>query len=249
MKKTDIERILKQGSVRQKIKLYMTDSALFNVELHTFNIEAKEDEGLSIKSPLLTDTERDFLWRSIKEPKDIKYYEKLRTLNSVFLYFKDKLSIENIKLGAAMFFLHSYVSEYTANAKNAEVINDLLELYPDKKSKEAAHKLALEKTKDWRGKVYQEINFPKYIEIAVNKNAKIAKEYITMFKLILSKELPIQPYKDWVKKEEDITIDTLNKIYDITSGGKSGGSGILKYNEIEVEITQEDVEDFKSSKL
>ena len=32
MKRTDIERIIKQGSVRQKIKLYMTDIALVNVE-------------------------------------------------------------------------------------------------------------------------------------------------------------------------------------------------------------------------
>ena len=32
MRKTDIERIIKQGSTRQKIKLYFTDVAYFNTK-------------------------------------------------------------------------------------------------------------------------------------------------------------------------------------------------------------------------
>ena len=265
MKKTEIEQILKQGSVKQKIKLYLTEMALFNVEINTFTLEVKK-EGLSIKSPILTEKERDLLWSSIKEPKDIEYYEKLRTLNKVFLYFKDKLSIENMRLRAYFFFLLSFVSNQVAREDNAEVINDLLNLYPDKKSREVAYKLALEKTKVWGGQTYQEKGYPKYIEIEerhylnfisphieeVNKTAKGAKELIGMFKHILSKELPLQPYKDWVKKEEDITIDTINQIYNIFTGGESGEPGslkILKYDEIETEITQEDIEDFKNSVL
>ena len=41
MKRTDIERILKQGSVKQKIKLYMTDIALVNVNWDNLDYEIK----------------------------------------------------------------------------------------------------------------------------------------------------------------------------------------------------------------
>ena len=89
MKRTDIERILKQGSVKQKIKLYMTDIALGNIDWGHFNIEFDNKE-LNIKgTKLLTNKESDLLWSSIKDPKDIKYYEDLRLWNKAFLMFKD----------------------------------------------------------------------------------------------------------------------------------------------------------------
>jgi hypothetical protein len=85
MKRTDIERILKQGSVRQKIKLYMTDIALVNVDWNNLNYEIKGKE-LNIKgTKLLSEKERELLWSSIKDPKDVKYYNDLRTWNGAFL--------------------------------------------------------------------------------------------------------------------------------------------------------------------
>jgi hypothetical protein len=266
MKKTDIERILKQGSVRQKIKLYMTDTALFNVELNTFSIEAKEEGGLRLKSPLLTDKEKDLLWSSIKEPKDIEYYENMRKLNQVFIMFKDKLSIANSNLLAIYMVIETAHTEYSTNQVNSEIINDLLELYPDKKTRAEAYKIALEKTKGWGGKKYRKKGYPTYIEVdenfyfntvgkyisTANKVAKDAKDYIVMFKRILAKDLPLQPYKDWVKKQEERLIDTLRSGYEITSGMDgypTNNPKLLQYEEIGVNITQEDIDDFKNSGL
>lgn len=43
MKQTDIERIIKQGSPKQKIKLYFTDIAHFNtIGQYTAKIKAQE---------------------------------------------------------------------------------------------------------------------------------------------------------------------------------------------------------------
>ena len=65
MKKTDIERIIKQGSTRQKIKLYFTDLAYFNtVGINTVNIAGGD---LITKEEILTDKERGLIFSSIKE--------------------------------------------------------------------------------------------------------------------------------------------------------------------------------------
>jgi len=267
MKKTDIERILKQGSVRQKIKLYMTDTALLNVDWSHLDYELKEGK-LNIKgSSLLTNKERDMLWESIKDPKDVEYYENMRRMNGVFLLFKDKLSIANSNLLAISYFIVADYREYVTNSANSDIINDLLQLYPDKKSRGEAYKAALEVTKDWGGKKYQERGYPPYIEIdenfyfntvgkyinTANKTAKDAKEYVVMFKRILSKELPLQPYKDWVKAQEERLIKTIQSIHIITSGmegySNTDNPKFLQYEEIDVNITQEDIEDFKNSGL
>ena len=87
MKKTDIERVIKQGSIRQKIKLYMTDSAYRNIEF------AYNEEG-----GLLSDKERDIIWSSIKDPQDIKYYEDLRTKNKAFLLFQSRVTIAKLHI-------------------------------------------------------------------------------------------------------------------------------------------------------
>lgn len=253
MRKTDIEKIIKGGSVKQKIKLYMTDIALCNVDIDNIG-------------KLLSDKERDELWRSIKDPKDIKYYNSLRDANSSFIYFKDKLTIENYKLKATHGVLTSAISTFIANFKNAEIINDLLEIYPDKKSREIALKTAIDRTKSWGGKMYQEKGYPGYIEIdlsnyfeqvkeyvkLVNTLSKQAKEIITLFKKILSTDLPLQPYKDWLKEEEDTlkkTIETSHKMTSVITSYPAHYPKIIPYEEIEVVVTEEDLQNFKGADL
>jgi hypothetical protein len=75
MTKKDIERIIKQGTVKQQMKLYMTDVAMFNL---SYNRE----------EALLTDKERDLIWNNIKTEKDIKQYEELRKWNNLFTIYK-----------------------------------------------------------------------------------------------------------------------------------------------------------------
>ena len=254
MKKTDIERIIKGGSVRQKIKLYMTDIALCNVDISNIG-------------KLLSDKERELLWSSIKEPQDVKYYKGLTDANASFLLFKDKLTIQNYKLKVTEGLLIAVATNAMANHINGELVNDLLEIYPDKKSRDLALKTIVGVTKVWGGKIYQEKGKPAFIEIDINKYyedakkyvelintfSKQAKEIVLLFKKILSKDLPLQPYKDWLKEEEDTLKKTLLNVYNITTGidgySSGGHTPVIKYEDIEVVITDEDLEDFKGAGL
>lgn len=259
MRKDAIERILKQGTVKQKIKLYMTDGALCQVDMDNLILN---DQGEIIGSTLLTNKEKESLWESIKEPKDIEYYEKLRSINKVVVFLKEHLTVNVYRLLSLSYKIHTEYSEFTANTGNIEIINDLLELYPDKGSRERAYKLALKKTKGWGGETYQEKGYPKYLDIDIkqyfldndvdvaNIMAQRVKASIIMFKKILSKQLPLRPYIDWINEEEKKVINIINAIRNITSDIekyiKANKPEIIKYEDIEVSITDEDIEDFKN---
>ena len=210
MKRTDIERIIKGGSVRQKIKLYMTDIALVNIDWNNLDYEIKGKE-LNIKgTKLLSDKERELLWSSIKDPKDIKYYNDLRTWNGAFLMFKEKFSIDLMKLQALFYLISVSNGEEIGRSKCRGVVNEILDLIPDKKTREKALNKAIELTKGDGGREDQEKGYPKYLdidrslwwteirrptEIAI-ATAKSCKEYIIMFKTVLTNNLPLKPYKD-----------------------------------------------------
>lgn len=265
MKRTDIERIIKGGSVRQKIKLYMTDIALVNIDWNNLDYEIKGKE-LNIKgTKLLSDKERELLWSSIKEPKDVKYYNDLRTWNGAFLMFKEKFSIDLMKLQAIFYLISVSNGEEIERSKCRDVVNEILDLIPDKKTREKALNKAIELTKGDGGREYQEKGYPKYLdidrslwwteirrptEIAI-ATAKSCKEFIVMFKTVLTNNLPLKPYKDWVEAQEKRLKTLITAIYETTilEDTPPDFPKIELYEEIEAQITEEDVEDFKSSGL
>lgn len=265
MKRTDIERIIKGGSVRQKIKLYMTDIALLNVDWNNLDYEIKGKE-LNIKgTKLLSDKERELLWSSIKDPKDIKYYNDLRTWNGAFLMFKEKFSIDLMKLQALFYLISVSNGEEIERSKCRDVVNEMLDLIPDKKTRDKALNKAIELTKGDGGREYQEKGYPKYLdidrslwwteikrptEIAI-ATAKSCKEFIIMFRTVLANNLPLKPYKDWVEAQEKHLKTLITTIYETTilEDTPPDFPKINLYEEIEVQITEEDVEDFKSSGL
>ncbi len=263
MKRTDIERILKQGSVKQKIKLYMTDIALLNVDFNNLDYEIK-GEDFNIKgSKLLSKKERDLLWSSIKEPKDIEYYNELRTWNGAFLMFKDRLSIDLMRLKAIAFAINGFNIEEIKRAEGRDLVNEILDLIPDKKTREKVLNKAIELTKRDGGRQYQEKGHPKYLDIdrsiwwtdikspteTAIEAAKSCKLYIEMFKRILTNHLPLKPYKDWVEAQEKHLNKLITAIHEITilEDTPTDFPKIELYQEIMVDITDEDIEDFKNA--
>lgn len=263
MKTTDIEKILKQGSVRQKIKLYMTDIALVNVDWSNLDYEIN-GKGLDIKgTKLLTSTEREIIWSSIKERNDIKYYNELKTYNEAFLIFKDKFSINLTRLQALYYHITISNAEEIGKEESTNLVNEILDLIPDKKTREIVLKKAIDRTKGEGGREYQEKGYPKYLamdramfwedikkpmEIAI-ATSKVCKEYIVMFKIILTDSLPLKPYKDWVEAQEKFLKKLITAISDVTKleDTPPGFPKIEPYEEIEAQITDEDVEDFKKA--
>jgi hypothetical protein len=265
MKKTDIERILKQGSVKQKIKLYMTDCAYFNIKgQQSIDFELFEKQQiLKSKDELLTDKERDMLLSSIKEAKDIEYYNNLRIYNTAFLTFKDKFSIDLMRLQAVFYLISISNGEEIKRGESKELVNDILDLIPDKKNREKALNKAIELTKGDGGIEYQKKGYPKYLdinrsifwneikhptEIAI-ATAKSCKEYLIMFKTVLNNNLPLKPYKDWIEIQEkklNTLITAINQIT-ILEDTPTDFPKIELYQEIKAEVTDEDIEDFKNA--
>ena len=261
MKKTNIERIIKQGSTKQKIKLYFTDIAHFNTV-----------------GNLLTDKERDIIFNSIKEPKDIKHWEELRTWNKVFLMFKPIISTYTKSFD----YLNSEIRRVTHNIllhKSYQyIINDIIKTFDgltleDEKLRERLIKKTLESFKahpfdakkaDPPGYlksivIPQTYNVGELVKSIEFLNEKIidAKEFIKGIETFLSKNLPLQPYKQFLKDEEDkikTNIEKCKEWVEITH--KIEGElqdderyKILNWDEVEVEVTDEDIEDIKRAGL
>ena len=287
MRKTDIERIIKQGSTRQKIKLYFTDVAYFNtVGIKTAQIKGSGDSlRLETKDRILTDKERDLIFNSIKEPKDIRYWEELRTWNKAFLMFKPTITTYTKNFD----YLTAQLSKYTVvnllHKGYEDAINDILEGVEDKKLREKMVETALNSLNMFDAIRYQEEGFLPFIEIpeaningkvwllveVLNEKIKEAKEYIKGIETFLNKQLPLQPYKQFLREEEDKikaniqecrelveaftlgrTIETpLDKAIEVTPGSELPDErfNILRWEDVEVEVTDEDIEDIKRAGL
>lgn len=284
MKQTDIERIIKQGSPKQKIKLYFTDIAHFNtVGIKTAQIKGSGDTAtLDRPEKILTDRERDLIFNSIKEPKDIKYWEELRTWNKAFLMFKPTITTYAKNFD----YLTSQLSKYTVarllHKSYEDAINDILEVVEEKKLRETLVKTALESLKHFDAKKYQEKGFLPFIEIpeaninskvwllveVLNEKIKEAKEYIKGIETFLNKQLPLQPYKQFLREEEDkikANIQECRTLIEAFTLGRTVENDLdkaievkteeelqdeeryklLNWDEVEVEVTDEDIEDIK----
>lgn len=286
MRKTDIERIIKQGSTKQKIKLYFTDIAYFNtVGIKTAQIKGSGDTAtMDRPEKILTDRERDIIFNSIKEPKDIKYWEELRTWNKAFLIFKPTITTYAKNFD----YLTAQLSKYTVvrllHKSYEDAINDILEVVEEKKLRETLVKTALESLKQFDAKKYQEKGFLPFIEIPeANINGKVwllvevlnekiqeAKEYIKGIETFLNKQLPLQPYKQFLREEEDkikANIQECRTLIEAFTLGRTVENDldkaievktkeelldednlkILDWDKVEVEVTDEDIEDIKNA--
>lgn len=235
MKQTEIDRILEYGSTREKIKLYFTDVAQINTYGdYTPTLVGRENNPLQQrKEHLLIDEQREYIKSLIKERRDIKYYENLRIWNKAFLFFKDRLAHE-ITITKA-------ISERIGSeVMRLEIMNKILALFPDK---------------DLRETVLQGLNGAKQHEVRasieeikkdlarVNTLAYSCKEYLVVFNYVCIKELPLKPYKDWVRdqqKELKAILLYCSK-FSIEDSPK-----IIPYQDIFVELEDEDLEAFYS---
>jgi hypothetical protein len=287
MRKTDIERIIKQGSTRQKIKLYFTDVAYFNTKgMAQAELKGSGDSiRLERKDQILTDKERDLIFNSIKEPKDIKYWEELRTWNKAFLMFKPTITTYTKNFAYTTAQLSKYATERLLHKGYENGINDILEVVEDEKLRETLVETALKSLNMFDAIRYQEEGFLPFIEIPVddidglvwllieelNEKIKEAKEYIEAIRFFLNKVLPLQPYKEFLKDAEDKikgeveecrelieaftlgkTIETpMDKAIEVTPGSELPDErfNILRWEDVEVEVTDQDIEDIKRAGL
>lgn len=272
MRKTDIERIIKQGSARQKIKLYFTDVAYFNTK-GQFQAEFKgsgDSLRLEIKDKILTDKERDLIFNSIKEPKDVKYWEELRTWNKAFLMFKPTITTYTKNFDYLTAQLSKYAIVRLLHKSYEDAINDILEVVEDEELREKLVETALNSLDMFDAIRYQEEGFLPFIEIpeaningevwllieVLNEKIKEAKEYIEGIRIFLNKSLPLQPYKEFLNEAEDkikAKIEECREMIDSFILLKTIETplderfNILRWEDVEAEVTDEDIEDIKNA--
>jgi len=254
MTNKDIERIIREGTIKQKIKLYMTDTALFNL-------------SYSRDNAIITDRDRDLIWKSIKEPKDIKYYEDLRVYNKIFVMFKEHLASYYKRIYFLAMQCSNCIELYQLHSFYEEVINDLIEVAPDKKNRDTLLKIAIEKTKKYNGKKYQEKGFDAWLDITESSKLSdlainiemIAEEIITVktffetIKQFLSKNLPIRPYIDYINDYEKKIIKLIDLVTTLQETHKDNLPNDMKkvipYIDVYVEVTKENLENIKNAGL
>ena len=250
--KDKADKILKTGTSRQKIKLYMEDVALFN----TFFIETRK--------PALTPTQRkeieDLLLFSTEKP----YYEKLRRWNKGMLFFKPIVALNLAHLYQTYLHLDSKAVASTKERYRLQGINTLLDLYPDEKTRDKAldiaYKTSMAKSVERyqeNGKTYLRATKELYkdeiegwLKEADNK-AWLTKSYISLLKYMTDrKRLPLKAYRDLIKHQEEELKSLYEKCYHSAividrNRGITKARAIPPYEEIEAEVTKEDLEELE----
>jgi hypothetical protein len=213
MRQETINKILTSGSGRERIRLYFTDIAIFSVYAFSGDIDEKEEEAPS----LLTQAQRDDIFNSITDPRDVKYYRELRNYNKAFLLFKPTVN----NLANNFKYIKSEISKYTVykglTMAYEDLINEMLDTVKDEENRAELLGIALNSLSPIKAKHFKsntnrsligfaEDSIPETLYTLIqtlNTSIKDAKEFIEGIKLFLNRCLPIQPYKQYIKNHEN----------------------------------------------
>jgi hypothetical protein len=218
MRKPDVEKILTEGSMRQKIKLFFTDTAIVNATL---------GEG----KRLLTKEQRESISKGVFSPKDLAYYNDLRTWNKVFLLVRPLLDKTGDKIRYLGLQLEGEIRQSFADYQHEDSINELLEGIEDpakrtELAERAIKKLVKQPAKIERGAdglAYITIENPKRDEFVagiveqINVLAYAYKDLALTLKILVARHIPLKPYKDYVKTEEGLIMESLKNYHEILS--------------------------------
>jgi len=243
MRKLDPIKILAEGSMREKIRLFYTDTAYLNT--------GKKDKVL------FTPEQREQIYRELKTPRDKKYYEELRRSNMSFLLFKNYITNIKLEMQVLVSELHKFVGYGVTSKLYTIIINELLDVFPDKTSREMGIITALDNLNTGAKRV-QKKNKPDYIQIQdekiiktikqlagnIQKKAIHSKNFIGYIRVFLNKYLPLKPYKDFLAEEElTVTIQYIEAKNHLEKFGYD--FKLIPYDEIEIDIKEEGIEIIK----
>ena len=241
MRPINKEKILKEGTMREKIKLYFTHIALGNI--------------WGEKKPLLTEPEIMAIYTKIKEPKDIKYYDTLRRFSNLFIQMLKPAIIRNrYDLEKQLYYLSNTITQVEIKNKTnllrlqeqkmrlmrlmmeREKLLKSLQNYQDlnaelnlvnfteqiKYDNETGIKIEAEIKKLYEeivgGNKIAKVELNKKIVVfvkEVNQLIDTTKSYLEEYKLYVKKLLPLPVYKEFIQKEETIAIHTIENIKEI----------------------------------
>ena len=248
MKTYDKEKILKEGTMREKIKLYFTHIAERNI--------SGED--------LLTEAEIDAIYFNIETPQDVRYYSELRRYNKTFLILTPRLqALKNklLKHIAEVLLVMAKIELIVAQENSFNTISELLLKTRGKQKEDENLKGKIDKIrKKLIEDSYELTGEEKRKEIqelvkSINKSTENTKIAINQMKYLL-KKLPLSPYKEYLKDEEKHIKEAVNNVKTLIEKHledrkmeippikehDNGGYYIQNWEDIEIDIDLVDLE-------
>jgi len=233
--------ILNAGSMRDKIKLYFTDVAYFNIKgIHT--LESTPSKDINRVDYLLSDTERDSIYNSIKEKKDIRYYESLRIANTVFVNSLDKdldIYTKDIELLTSQI---AYASLYDIIRRNYPKDLSLLK-FTENQSKNWSP--VMRKYKEQKAQRMESEDSITILVSELNETTAEAKHFITGVKLFFKERLPISIYREYLKEYENKIVKSIEQARELLKA-INREQEIPRYKDVKVVLTESDINDIRA---
>jgi len=256
MRNPDVEKILNKGSTRQKIKLYYTDIAIVNA----FGAQGQR---------LLTKEQREAIYESVKDPKDIKYYDELRIWNRVFQLVKPLLDGTANRVIFLAVRLRGEIVLQGADSRSEDMINDILDAIDDKATRQKIAEQAIKSMGKGQARIQTGMDGLPWVVMIdqkrdeyvasiideINDRAFAFKDLLHTVRILVTKYLPLQPYKEYLKHEEKLIKSTLQKYEEDLSNNyrelrkTDPRYSINDYDSIETYATEEEVDQLKSMGL
>lgn len=248
-----INEILKHGSVRKKIILFFNDLAINNAGYH-----------VNMCLERLTAEQKEDIKSSIKGKKDKVFYNQLIKGYKSYLIFRNNPIISLLELQERKNNININVIAYLSFNYHKETINELMELVEDKANKELIRKHINKELAKKDPTLKYFVNNKKNIDLKfisqikenlenkikeINIETVNQKETLTALNLFLKKHLPLPFLIDNIKQQITATKDILNKIGEIIEEVGIEFSPVIKWDKVEVKITDEDIEDIKNAGL
>ena len=180
------------------------------------------------------------------------------------MFFKPMVALSLSHLHQTHLHLDSKAVDSVHRFKRLETINALLDLYPDKKTRDKALRQAIKDTPRGEVERYQDngqtyLRTPKdFYKDEIETRLKqvkdktwLVKSYLSLLKYMTDrKRLPVKAYRDLIKHQEEELISLYERCYHSViimerHTGTKMARAIPPYEKIEAEVTKEDLEELE----
>lgn len=267
MNRTEVDRILKEGTVKDKINLYFLNIAKSNTRAPLIT---DNDNSNEIYNYLSSEDNKELL-KDIKLSSDLKYYNKLYSNNNTFMAFRLQITNSISMLINGSLLISANIKDILTKQAVYEYLKEVIKLVDNKPLRDNLILLTLNGVVSFNVKEYQikgykhyikllekdiKIDYNKTVENVKNFNiaAKDSKEFIKGLLSCNFPNVPLKPYKDFLKNEENRAKkqikSTQENIWNLLNSCEVDPELELwtpSYEDIVVEITEEDLEDIKKA--
>lgn len=264
--RTTKNKILEEGTLRQKIKLYFIHIASVNTG----------------KAEILTEDEIMYIYNQVKEPKDIRYYDALRRYTKVFIMVKATIVLSK----ATIMTKCTHAREIDRDIKQLRETKNLRAtilqffdelkdtapkeavIHPEKKEKSREVLITLEKNikeqlVNYENELFRENLLKKELLELIKDTNEItneAKSEIEEYRYFINKLLPLKPYKDYINREEKAIKEQIGLIRTIINSyledkgmtaptapeSQNGEYYLYSWNDIEIKLNDNNLNYIKN---